>query len=480
MKRLAYVILIAAAGSSCKTSQVAYDDVYESVIAPQKINESDGYKDYIKEGQDEHKVVIDDQKNTSFGGYYNNSQASVAPFGSSGNGGDCHDTQVCCDRSMYYNDRANQFSSMGFFGSCFNRPYSLNRPLYNCSCPCCSEANYYNQFDYWHYSNLASVGALYGYYDYWGGWHSYYPYGYDPYGYMGYGNYFSWNNPYYYGNGWNNGMNGYWYNGTWYGNGWYGNGWNNNGNNNGGNGGGVVVSNPSISGNHLYGHRGMTTTGSANTTSYAHTVKGAATDGDPTSTGKPILVSGTPFALSGATTGTIDVAGASSQITGGTEKVKPVSTSSFGTTATTQNGTNDQTDQSFTVDNNSHAGVSTENRVVAGNQFASKYDTGSGARTNGSGGTYAVDPQQQNYDNSAYSSGKYTHVVTTTTSGSEGSTSRSTSGQRTNSETNTWTNSNSRESSGNTTTGHRTTTTSSGSTTGNTGGGSRTTSSSRR
>ncbi|MBI3134926.1 MAG: hypothetical protein HYZ14_09665 [Bacteroidetes bacterium] len=464
MKKFVYLFLSAAVVYSCQTAKVVYDDAYDAATVPPVEDESAGYTDYIKDNENDHKVVVEDKKQVVLGGYYPDNQNSSLS-GSTGNTDcncRCHDTWSGFGNHACVNNTSSYTNFQGYCGSGFNSGFINDRC--NCCCNCCRD---WRNFDPYFSFRYGSPGILYGYYDYWGTWHSYYPWGYDPYGYSAYyGNYYGWYSPgYTY--GWNNG---YWYNGVWYNNGI-----------NTGNGGSNVNggSNAVSSGNHYYGHRGAVSTESSNTTSYAHTVKGAATHDaviSETPAGEGIVVTGSAFETGGET-----IAGTSSDFTpvnGNTRPVSSVNANLSGGGAIISTVSSDNTVSTTTTGST----VSKETHVAAGNQFASEYVPVSPSRNTSGGqgsGTYRYESPQTTYDNSQYSSGKYTHVVNTSTdNNTTNSTSRSGSTERNSGSTN-WNSGN--ESSGNTTTGHRTTTTtSSGSTNSGSSGGSHTTSSSRR
>ena len=503
MKKISFIVLLAAVISSCQTTKTVYDDVYEAAVAPEKIDESAGYKDYIKGNEDNYKTVVEDKQNV-FGGYYQD-KAAVEPFGTSGgNAGvasgyddDCN----CCDPR--YNNRSNlySFSGSSYSSNYFPSSYFNNNAYsswgFNNNCQCC-----YDPFYDMHYGNMG-MAMMYGYYDYWGSWHGYYPgsngYGYyHPYDHHGLWSYYGYGNPY---------MNGGWY--SWNGGGWYNNGfgWNNNSwyNNgyNSGNGGSGGVSEPTSPGKHFYGPRGSVATGSSNTTEYAHTVKigeQGKVVGSETVTGEKIVQPG-----SGLSTFT----GGTSQVSTG-EKIVPAGSglSAFGSGTHVSTGTtNASTTEKIPVTTNivgSGGGNTTttavvkpdyvspgivntgttgrvastnsgsQTHVVAGNQFSSAYNVAPSRGNATSTGSYGYDGQNTTQQSSTTSSGKYTPVINTSNTYSNENTSRSTSSERTTTST-TWNSTEpSRSSGSNTTTGHRSTTTSSSSSSGNSGSGSST------
>ncbi|MBD3635788.1 MAG: hypothetical protein HUJ25_00485 [Crocinitomicaceae bacterium] len=287
---------------SCTGSSEIFDDAYNDAKAPEvvKVNEEEGYADYIKNEEHKYPVEVEDTEKKSMDGinpsYYGNNDY-YDPYGHNhqephGFGG---------NNSGYYNGY-NQYYSPNSNGLYCNNMYGTGYGSWNNNngygswnswavCPY-SCMTWYNTGNCWHLNR----------YDYYGGGayaynNNFYNGSYGPGGSYYYG-YYNPNNPYgwgstygsYYGNGYYCG-NGY-YNNYYYGNSWgspYGyNGWGmpygypywGNSFNYGGGSGWNGNNNEDIvsNGNHHYGHRGGSNSGSysQNNTTYTHTVKGPA------------------------------------------------------------------------------------------------------------------------------------------------------------------------------------------------------------
>lgn len=330
MKKSIFLIAPLTFLMSCTSTSEIFDDAYDEVAKPTKVevNDESGYADYIKNQEDMYDVQIDSNKynNKNLSGnpsYYGNNSAhnhlgyqsgqfdyyGTAPMnnGAFQNGyysnmngfqnGFCQyqcmtwrSQRNCWHVAPYnngmYGQSWNQYGSIGW-GS----PYDPYNPYQNCY------GNSYYGSGYG-YNNYYNNNGFNGYYGNTGGW---------------YNNNYYWSG--YYPNGYYNSYNGYWGNPYYsgYNYGWgAGNGWGNN--NNWSNNNNDVQSN----GNHHYGHRNGTNTGSnsQNNTNYEHTVKSHAAAATPfpayssgqnlaqqSNSPKPKPTTGTAF---GGTNGTTD------------------------------------------------------------------------------------------------------------------------------------------------------------------------------
>lgn len=443
MKKYFYLLGIVSLTASCGTATYMYDDVYDA--AEGKSLTEEGYTDLIKDNEKNHKVVVDKEDKVTFGGYYpSTNQSGGTSFSNRTNNDNCN-----CD--CWHNSNQWRYHQPGWI---YNHPNSVW--FNNCSC------NHWNNALAYHYLSFGNSYNLYGYYDYWGGWHAYYPLGMDPYGYYAYQY------------------------------GWYPYQWYNNNNNGIFNGNNVVntPSNTNTNGNYFYGHRNPSSTGSSNTTVYAHTVKDVIVDQTSVGAENDVQAIFTPFT---ATTGSKQA---------GANTLNTAATVSFGSGVQADVATNENsfkpvsintnpvsnTTKPFVSSNQESTGTVTVNtgnatHVVASNPFEVKYPVGTASRTvpgqsNNTG--YTTDPSSSNSGNTTYYPAPVTTGGTTTTNSSTTTTTTTTS-RRTSTETYNY-NSNTNSGS-NTTNSHRSTPTTtsggSGSST-NSGGGSRSTTTSRR
>jgi hypothetical protein len=451
MKKYFYLLGILSLTASCGTATYMYDDVYD--VAEGKSLTEEGYTDLIKDNEKDHKVVVDKKDKVTFGGYYpsNNQSSGGTSFSSiNNNNNNCN-----CACGLHGNSNRWRYHQPGWI---YNNNNMNSLWFNNCSC------NHWNNNLAYHYFSFGNSYNLYGYYDYWGGWNSYYPLGMDPYGY--YAHLY----------------------------GWYPYQWNND-NNVIFNGGINSYNNSADNGNHFYGHRNPSSTGSSNTTVYAHTVKEDynkpvsstslesttntitnpfQTNGSTGLSNKPLIyheetaISSNPFGT-----------GVMTEPTKVNQSTKPVSNN---TGIATNNSTFVSTQTGNTSLTTTTENSNTTNHVAASNQFEVKYSTGTASHAGSiqTTGTQQVDPANQNAGPTKY----YTPPVVTNTTSTSSTRSTSRSANTTYNSTSSSTNSthSNTYSGSNSTAGHRssTSTTNSGSGTTTNSGGSRTTSTSRR
>ncbi|MEX1000926.1 MAG: hypothetical protein WDZ35_02315 [Crocinitomicaceae bacterium] len=242
---------------SCSGTSEIFDDAYNEAKAPAvvKVDEKEGYADYIQHQEKFYDVEVD--SSTATGKSMNGLNPSYY-----GQGESTHNHQQ--QGSNYHNGM-----NYGIAGGLNNWGV--------CEYSCMT---FFRQGSCWHTRQDMAYGG-------WGGYNGYYNNPYDPYGY---GNGYCVNSYYgnnYYGNNYGNPYYGNnYYGNSYYGGGYYGYGygygspwspW----------GGGILSNNINTnnwnntnsdntsSGNYYYGHRGGTNTGSGsrNNTSYEHTVK---------------------------------------------------------------------------------------------------------------------------------------------------------------------------------------------------------------
>lgn len=524
MKKSIYLIAPLTFLVSCAGTSEIYDDAYNAAKAPALINvdEEGGYADYIKNQEDLYPMQVDSTKSRAMGGnpsYYGNGEQMNEHAGHNHSnyqpGGlyTGYGNQYCPpSQNNYYISYNNACGAPYGWAAC---PYSCMTYFQRGNCWHTNRNDMWgnNVWNNYHPGIYGQYpGIVYGTNDPYApnGWYG--VGGYDPFavgycpnnfgwgGYYGYGYYGNYN-PYYANNGyyggwgspydpWGNyyGYGGYGWGGPGFGWGATGNNWGNNNNNwwtNNDN-------NNSNSGNHHYGPRGGTNTGSysQNNTNYEHTVKGhegvttpfpvyAAGDNELAKTefssGKPEVVHS--VSNNNFTTTTIDKP---DYVNTNTVDDKP---GKFGNSKPNNQQYNVISDKGTTYDRPSNNQVVSKGKP-ANNQFASggkgskrtytttqKYGRTGGSTTNQSTysrpDTYYYDTNQ-NYSNSPTNSGNYSGKTTSnnrrTSSGSTYSGSSST--------TNSGTYSRSGGGSGSTYSGSRSSSGSSSRSGGSSGGGS--------
>lgn len=420
MKNFLWLIIIASITFSCETAKLMYDDVYEA--AEFKSVSDDGYADLIKDSEKNHKVVVDKEERTTFGGYYLSDQTGGTSFTD-------HDRN-CNLPTRCYHSNFNFLQPAWVYSNRYD-------PFWNNGCSCgytCGSLSYHN-------ISFGNMYSLYGYYDYWGAWHSYYPWGYDPYGYYAF--YYGWNGNY--------------YNNNYYtGNGWFGN-WNNS--NTGSN-------NTTYSGgNHFYGHRNSSSSASSNTTAYEHTVKGVAFK--PTNT---TFVSANQSGQEIAESNNSNVV---HLFPNNEFSSEPAVVPAGNTAVTAKPLVSGGTSTTYTNE------AVVEKHVPASNQFEVKYPVGTAARTGGGQSTTQSNtPAPSNQSETRTGGYTYTPPTNTTSSNTNSNSTSRSSGTTTTNTGGYYYNTNTNSGSNNTTSSHRSTTSTtsgSSSSSSSSSGGSRTT-----
>ena len=292
MKKSIFLIAPLTFLMSCTTTSEIFDDAYDEAKQPAKVtvNDESGYADYIKNHEHIYTVQVDSNKhnNRGLGGnptYYRDEHDHThhqqhqfdyygeAPLNNNGfnygfnTGFNGYGMNFCHNQCMTWRNRGTCWHiapyNNGIYGQSWNQyggmnwgyPYDPYSPF----------QNYYGNA---YYPNAFSHNSYYGNM---GGWYNnnYYWSGYYQNGYYNNNNGY-WGSPYYGGNniGWVNGPS---WSHAWMNN----NNWNPNGSNNN--------QDWTSNGNHHYGHRNGTNTGShsQNNTNYEHTVKGQAVGSTP-------------------------------------------------------------------------------------------------------------------------------------------------------------------------------------------------------
>ncbi|MBK7129544.1 MAG: hypothetical protein IPM74_06450 [Crocinitomicaceae bacterium] len=430
MKKM-YYLIPAILLVSCQAGKYVYDDVYDQAENPFTAEEQNGYADYIKGNEKEHKVVIDEPVQQNNSAYYG-------------------DIDNNCDCRRNYNSpfKYRWGTDYIYFGS--YQPFSSN------DCPC-----YYNMNNCGYSQNQNSYYSPYGYFDHLGVWHGYHPWMFNPYN----GYFYSYGDPYY--------MSSYYWNNNYYNGfyGYYGNsnnnlGWWYNNNQNWSSGSGNTSSS-----NVIYGHRGNNFAGSPNTTAYDHTVKNSNnnnndnTDDVELSNGDHQDTYGRNIGGTSSTDMFIDPVNNETPVVSPAKNIKENGgTINAGSDISANTATNTVSDQ---VDNS--------DRVIATNPFD---PTGVNSRNSG-------ESTQQEAKTNSSSSNTQTRYTYTSDDDTNAESDRSTNGtSRQETEQRTYNTNQQRDnnSSGNSYGGHRTstTTTSSGGSNSSSGSGGRTTTTSRR